>query len=178
MRRKKHQIIKKDLYVKTTNVDLQIESLKFPNGFIGNYGSINHPNSSMAIPITDQGRILILKQYRFCLDKYIYEFPSGKIEKDEDALFCMIRELKEEAGIFASNLNYIGQIYAAPSYSNELINLFIAKDLKEVYKEKDPDEYIEVIDISIKKAELLIEKGEIMDSASIAIFKKAKKFLN
>ena len=173
----KHQIIKKDLYVKTSNVDLQIESLKFPNGFIGNYGSINHPNSSMAIPITEKGRILILKQYRFCLEKYIYEFPSGKIEKEENPLFCMIRELKEEAGITASNLNYIGKIYAAPSYSNEVIHLFLAKGLKEVYKENNPDEYIEVINISLEEAEFLVENGEIMDSASIAILRKAKKYL-
>ena len=64
---KRHLVLKKELYMKTQNIDLQIEKLLYKNGLEGKYGSIKHPSSSMAIPITNEGKIIILKQYRFCL---------------------------------------------------------------------------------------------------------------
>ncbi len=175
---KKHLVLKNELYVKTENIDLQVATLLFSNGFKGKYGSINHPNSCMAIPVTKEGNLLLIKQYRFSLGKYIYEFPSGKIEKGEDPESCIIRELEEEAGVHANIIEKIGLIYAAPSYSNEIIHLYVAKQLKKINAKMDSDEDIEVFEISKKGIQSLLEKGEIIDSASIAIFSKAFKFLN
>ena len=175
---KRHSVLKNELYIQTENIDLQIENLLFKNGANGKYGSINHPNSSMAIPITKEGNILILKQYRFCIGKYIYEFPSGKIEKGENPESCIIRELGEEAGVKANRIENIGLIYAAPSYSNEIIHLYIAKKLVKINSRMDADEDIEVLEIPLNGIQNLLEKGEIIDSASIAILSKALKYLN
>lgn len=174
---KRPLVLKKELYVKAQNIDLQIETLLFKNGFEGKYGSINHPCSTMAIPITKEGNLLILKQYRFCLDKYIYEFPSGKIEQGEDPESCIIRELEEEVGVHANKIQKIGLIYAAPSYSNEIIHLYIAENLIKINSMMDPDEEIEVLEISKNDIKDLIEKEEIIDSATLAILSKASKLL-
>ena len=80
--------------------------------------------------------------------KYIFEFPSGKIEKGENPESCIIRELEEEAGVHANKIEKIGLIYAAPSYSNEIIHLYVAKNLIKVNSIMDPDEEIEVLEIS------------------------------
>ncbi len=173
-----HKVISKDFYFKAKNVDLKIETLNFINGASGKYGSINHPGSCMAIPISDSGNLLMVKQYRFSVGRYIYEFPSGKIEKGENPTITIRRELKEEIGFYASNLKNIGQIFEAPSYSNEIVHLFLASELKISVKEKDEDEDIEVVEISLIDAKKLVESSKIMDSSSIAILYKYINLVN
>lgn len=173
-----HKIISNDFFSKTNNISFQVETIELNSGELVKHGSINHPGSCMALPITKKGTLLILKQYRFSIDKYIYEFPSGKIESEETPDEAIKRELEEEAGVYPFNLTHIGNIYEAPSYSNEIIELYIARELKRSIKEKDKDEDIEVIEITFQKAKELVISGQIMDSASMSILYKATNFLN
>ena len=173
-----HNIISNNFFPKTNNISFKVKTIELKSGELVKHGSINHPRSCMALPITKKGSLLILKQYRFSVEKYIYEFPSGKIESGETPDEAIKRELEEEAGVYPSNLMHIGNIYEAPAYSNEIIELYIARDLKRSIKEKDKDEDIEVIEITFEKAKELVISGQLMDSASMSILYKATNFFN
>ena len=173
-------IQKETSYYHADNIDLKVNPIKFQNGHIYSYGSINHPGSSMAIAMNNKDQIILIRQYRYCIADYIYEFPSGTIENDEKPLDTMKRELKEETGFEASSWHNLGEIYDAPSYSNELIHLFLAKGLSAVKRPiaKDVDEDIEALFVSINNINNLIKDNVIVDSASIAIYFKALKIIN
>ena len=168
-------VITQESLYHTKNVDFKIDSIEFPNGYKNRYGSIKHPGSSMVIAINDENEIVVIRQFRFCLSNYIFEFPSGTIENDENPLATMKRELEEETGFQAGYWKELGNIYDAPSYSNELIHLYLARDLTKIMypKPQDKDEDIDIVLLTKDKIEALILSGEILDSASIALYHKA-----
>ena len=125
--------------------------------------------------------IVILRQYRFAISRRILEFPAGTLEPGEDPLESMKRELGEESGYTASQWNHLGIMHPCPAYSDETINLYLARDLKLLEQKPvgDIDEDIEVLLMTKDEIENCISKGdETLDGKSITAWHRACQFLS
>ncbi|MGR3311133.1 MAG: NUDIX domain-containing protein [Candidatus Brocadiales bacterium] len=128
---------------------------------------ITHPGSAAIIPILPDRRIIIIKQYRYAVKNTLYEIPAGTIEAGETPIQCAHRELEEETGYTASGLEKLIQFYTSPGISNELMHLFLAKDLKKVNEKPSSDETLEVIEVTMNDALEMIKNGNIIDAKTI-----------
>ncbi|MGI6684875.1 MAG: NUDIX hydrolase, partial [Bacillota bacterium] len=107
-----------------------------------------------------------VKQFRKPVEKEIIEIPAGKLNPKESPEDCALRELQEETG-FSGKLDYKFSFYSTPGFSDEIIHLFIARDLKISPLDCDEDEFVEKIEVSLQDALHMMVKGEIMDAKSI-----------
>ncbi|OOC42640.1 NUDIX domain-containing protein [Thermosipho sp. 1074] len=132
-----------------------------------------HPGAVAVVPILDDNKVVMVKQYRYPIGRELLEIPAGKFDfKGEDPLECAKRELKEETGFQAKDYTYLGYIHTTPGFSNEVIYIYLARNLVKGNAEPDEDE---IIKIEVKDIEEVLEKcisGDITDSKTIiGIFK-------
>ncbi len=162
-------------------IRFEINEIELPMGVEGTFGVIKHPGAALAVPINKKGQVIILRQYRFAIERRILEFPAGTLEKDETPLITMKRELVEESGYIAKNWSPLGILSPCPGYSDELIHLFLARDL-EIQKDRpkgDEDEDIEVLILEKEELNNLIASGEeLLDGKSITAWYRTMQFLN
>ena len=167
--------------LKSKKFSFEISKIEQPNGHEGEYGLIRHPGAALAVPITDDGEIIILRQYRFAVSRYLLEFPAGTLEKGESPLSSIKREIQEEAGYKANQWDDLGLLVPAPGYADEEIHLFLARDLNKLTKQPigDPDEDINIIILDPRKLDKLIASGEeALDAKTVTAWFRAKQFLN
>jgi len=150
---------------------LWIESrmIRLPNG-VERDKVIVHPGNAVAILPIDGDRCKLVKQYRYAIDRHIFEAPAGTIEPGEEPLRTAHRELIEEIGFSAQKIMEKGFIYTTPGYSDEKIFLFEARDLSpsQEYR-KDDDEIIEVVDVATRDLPAMIREGTIVDAKTICL---------
>ena len=166
--------------LKTKKFSFEINRIELPNGHEGEYGSIKFPNAALAVPITNEKKVIILRQYRFAVSRYLLEFPAGTLEIGESPINSIRREIQEEAGYKADNWDKLGTLVNAPGYSDEVIHLFLARNLSKLKVEVtgDLDEDIEVLTFSPSELDNLIASGEeILDAKTITAWFRAKQFL-
>ncbi len=162
-------------------IRFEINRIKLPIGLEGSYGLIRHPGASLAVPITDDGKVVLLRQYRFAVAQRILEFPAGTLEDGEEPLTSMKRELAEEAGYKASRWDYLGAMLPCPGYSDEKIHLFLARDLTTINNRPpgDEDEDIEVLHMSKKELDNCLSSGnELLDGKTVTAWYRACQLLN
>ena len=109
-------------FLDAKKIRFEVNRIELPIGIEGTFGIIRHPGASLAVPIKNDGNIVILRQYRFAVARRILEFPAGTLEEGEAPLTTMKRELAEEAGFSASNWLPLGVMLPCPGYSNEKIH--------------------------------------------------------
>ena len=149
-------------------VNLIVEDVELPNGAVTRLEFMTHPGASAAVPLHGDGSITILRQYRHAIGGWIWEVPAGKLDKPgEDPLECAQRELAEEAGLAAANWHKLGSIYTTPGFCDEIIHLFLARDLSETELEHERDEVIEVHRMSLPEALAKIPTEEIRDTKTV-----------
>ena len=161
-------------------IRFEINRIQLPIGIKSTFGMICHPGASLAVPITNEGHVVILRQYRFAVGRRILEFPAGTLEEGEDPLESMKRELAEEAGYKASCWESLGEMLPCPGYSNELIHLYLAKDLMPIPEppKGDEDEDLEVLHMKFEELEnLLTNRKEVLDGKSLTAWYLARQFL-
>jgi len=161
-------------------IRFEINRIQLPIGLEGTFGIIRHPGASLAIPITNEGKVVVLRQYRFAVSRRILEFPAGTLESGESPLFTMKRELAEEAGYEASTWDPIGEMVPCPGYSDEIIHMFLARDLTKLIEKPpgDADEDLEVLHMSKSELNNCISNGnEILDGKSVTAWFRACQFL-
>ena len=149
-------------------------------GVEGSFGIIRHPGASLAVPVLDDGRVLVLRQYRFAVEARILEFPAGTLDDGEDPLTTMERELQEEAGYRAERWDPLGVMLPCPGYSDEVIHMFLARDLTPLEKPPagDDDEDLEVVLMTPAELDAAIASGdEYLDGKSITAWFRAKQLL-
>ncbi|MEM3083487.1 MAG: NUDIX hydrolase [Nitrososphaerales archaeon] len=127
---------------------------------------VEHGGSAAILPLIDD-TIVMEKQYRYAIDRELYEIPAGTLEDGENPEDCARRELIEETGYEAGKLEALMRCYMTPGYCTELIHFFVATDLKEVSHEMDPDEQLNVVEIKVDEAVKMILNGEIQDAKTI-----------
>ena len=144
------------------------ENVTLDNGVITDMEFVEHPGATAIIPMLNESRVLLLKQYRHSLRQYIWEIPAGTLDPQESIMNCAKRELIEETGYSAHQWQKLGEITPVPGYSDERIHIFLATDLQPAEQNLDTDEIINVHDVGFSEAIEMIEKGEIQDAKSIA----------
>ena len=144
------------------------ENVTLENGTTTDVEFIEHPGATAVIPFLDDNRIVLLKQYRHALKKYIWEIPAGTLDPKEEIISCAKRELIEETGYSAAQWHRLGEITPVPGYSNERIHIFLATELQPANQNLDEDEVIQVQAVDFLKAIEMIGDGEIQDAKSIA----------
>ena len=142
--------------------------IRFPNGHCSTFNIIEHPGACAFIPRFENGDVLLLRQLRVATGETLYEIPAGTIEPGESALETAKREIIEETGYRARTWNKLTEFYPAPGFCSELMRLYLATDLHPAEAKQDPDEVLEPIRISFRKALGMIRKGIIRDGKSIA----------
>ena len=144
------------------------ENVTLENGTTTDMEFIEHPGAAAIVPFLTDNRIVMLKQYRHALKKYIWEIPAGTLDSREDLISCARRELVEETGYSAGQWHRLGEITPVPGYSNERIHIFLARELQPAVQNLDADEVIEVQKVDFRKALEMTGSGEIQDAKSIA----------
>ena len=131
--------------------------------------TIQHPPSVVILPLLDDGRVALIRQFRHAVNGTIYEIPAGTREANEPALACAKRELAEEAGYSASRWKRLCEFYPAPGISTERMDLFVASGLKKLKKPvpMDKDEQITVHPTSARRTMQLVRRNKIIDAKSI-----------
>lgn len=131
---------------------------------------ILHPGAVLVIPCLDRDRIVIERQYRHPLRRVFWEFPAGKLDPGEHSVEAARRELREETGFECAELIELGRIHNAIGYSNEFIDLFVARGLTQKGAQLDEGEELEVIEMTWSDLEDRVRAGEVTDAKTLAAF--------
>ena len=148
-------------------LSLRVDTVELPDKKYSKREIVEHDPSVSVVATDNDGNILLVKQYRKPVEKVIYEIPAGSIEIGENPREGAIRELKEETGYVAKDVEYISEFYSTPGFCTEKMYVFFATEIEECDQEPDEDEFIEVEKVSLDKAIKMIQLGEIMDAKSI-----------
>jgi ADP-ribose pyrophosphatase len=159
--------------------NFEVTRLRLPNQVEGDWECIRHPGGALAVPVTADGKLILLRQYRFAAQGRLLEFPAGTIEPNEDPAETIKREIEEETGYRAHRWQKLGEFFLAPGYSDEIIYAFLAQDLErlEVPPTQDADEDMENVLMTPQELTEAILAGEPVDAKSIASFFLARPFL-
>jgi ADP-ribose pyrophosphatase len=128
---------------------------------------VHHPGSAVILPAFDDGTIALVKQYRHPAVKYLLELPAGTLNDREGPEVGAARELEEELGLVAGNLEKLSEFFVSPGFCEEKMWLYLATDLKQTQQKLEDDEVIEVVRLPIDRALQMISEGEIEDAKTI-----------
>jgi ADP-ribose pyrophosphatase len=148
-------------------VNLYVDHVQLPSGKAGLREVVHHPGGVTAVPVLDDGRLLLIRQFRYPIQKYIFELPAGKLDSNQPPLQTMMRELEEETGYRAGRMDYQCSFYTSPGISDELIYLFTARDLTPVPQKLEEGEHITVEACSLDLCLERIRTGTIADGKTI-----------
>jgi ADP-ribose pyrophosphatase len=150
-------------------IDVDIDNVEFPNGTTGDLEMVRHPGASAVLPFMtdphgDDPQILLIKQYRYAADGFIYEIPAGKLDGNEDPKVCAERELREETGCSAERVEHLYTFYTTPGFTDERIHAFMATGLKHGETAHEKDEFMSLETVTLSHALELIRSGELKDA--------------
>jgi len=153
------------------------DTIQFQNGKQTKWDVLLHDGAAAVVPINHKGNIILVEQYRCVEDGEILEIPAGKLDKGEDPFTCAARELEEETGYKATNITPVGSIYSAVGFSDEIIHIYLATELKKGQMNLDEDEYLNVKEFTLDCVINKILNGEIKDSKTIAAVFMVKEMI-
>lgn len=173
------QLLQHRLHYQGRKFSYEVNRLRLPNGVEGEWECVRHPGGAVAVPITEAGQFVMVRQYRFAVRGRLLEFPAGTLEAHETPETTVKREIEEETGYRAHKWQSLGQFYLAPGYSDEVIYAFLAQGLEKLDAPPalDDDEDIEVVLLTPDELERAIQNGTAVDAKSIACFAMARSLL-
>ena len=148
-------------------LDVRRDRIRLPDGASATREYIVHPGAVMIVPILDDGRLVIERQWRYPLDRAMLEFPAGKLEAGENPWHCAIRELSEETGYSATEWARAGILHNAIAYSSEGIEIWFARGLVAGERHLDVGEFLEVRSASAEELDALCASGEVTDAKTL-----------
>lgn len=166
--KKKIKLLNRELKYKGSIMNVYNDTVDVA-GHITHWDYMEKCNAAAIIPVLPNGNILMVRQYRLPVDKFTLELPAGKLDSnDEDFLVCASRELEEETGYKSDNIEFVCDIYTAAAFCDEIVRIFVARDLKKGEKHFDQDEEVITEEWSIEDLKKEIYAGNIKDSKTIA----------
>ncbi len=147
---------------------LFVEKKTMPHGFVLNMEYIKHPGAVAVVPFLSRDTIVLIKQYRPVISRYIFEIPAGTLDNGEGLLHCVKREMIEEIGYRAKRIEKLGAIYTTPGFTTERIHIFKATGLSFVGRRHEPDECIETVKTRVSSLPAMVARGKIIDSKTVA----------
>ena len=159
----------RELAYQGTVLKVYKDHMKFSNGNTEDWDFIHHDGAAAVIPVMDDGKILMVKQYRNALERDTLEIPAGKLDDpDEEGIVCASRELKEETGYSSDDLEWLLTIRTTVAFCDERIEVFVARNLIPGEQHLDEDEFIDLKAYTLEELKEKIFSGEIEDSKTIA----------
>ncbi|HVP24081.1 MAG TPA: NUDIX hydrolase [Conexivisphaerales archaeon] len=172
MKEAKPEILSSDVPFKGRKLEIQSQAISF-GGRKSVVETVTHPGAVAILAFTPQGKVLLERQYRHSVGRYIYELPAGTLEPGEDPKECASRELEEETGYTADSLKEVGAMYTAPGYSSEVLHLFVARAGKHGGQRLEGDERISVSAHSLSEARRLVMGDGPFDGKSMVLLQLA-----
>lgn len=148
--------------------DVRRDQVLLPDGKTTLVDVVVHPGAVTLIPLDSQGRILFVRQYRHAVGQELLELPAGTLNQGEKPDDCAHREVREETGMSAGNLEKIGEFYLVPGYSTEHMHIYLATNLRSDPLPGDEDEFITVEAVALSNVPDLIAQGVLQDAKSLA----------
>jgi ADP-ribose pyrophosphatase len=150
-------------------INVDIDTVRFPNGSTGELEMVRHPGASAVVPFLtdpagDDPQLLLIKQFRYAAEGFIYEVPAGKLDGDEDPLECARRELREETGCTAERIEHLYSFFTTPGFTDEVIHAYMATGLTRGEMKHEKDEFMTVETVTLSRALELIRAGELKDA--------------
>lgn len=128
-----------------------------------------HPGGAVVLPVKNDGKIILINQYRYPHNKVVLELPAGKLEKGEDPLNCATRELTEETGYTAKKISKLGKIFTTPGFCDEVLHIYLAQDLTAGdHAREEGEEGMEIVELTLDEIDEKIKNGEIVDAKTIS----------
>ena len=166
-------MLKKEKMISSKNIysgkilDVYVDKVLTPDNKETTRELIRHCLASCILAITDNDEVIVEKQYRYPYDDFLIELPAGKCDKNEDPKQTAIRELKEETGYVAGNIEYLGKIYPSCAYTDEIIYCYLATNLKKEKSHLDEGEFLEVDKVRLDELLELVKQGKIYDAKTL-----------
>ncbi len=143
------------------------DTVRLPDGTLATREHVVHPGAVLMVPVLPDGRLVVVRQYRYPLDRVFIEFPAGKLDPGETGLATAQRELIEEAGYTATTWTQLATIHTLISYTNERIEIFLAEGLTHVGAKLDAGEFLEVVVLGADEMLAALDRGEITDAKTV-----------
>jgi len=152
-------------------VSLLIEEHELPDGRRASFEIVRHSGGAAVLPVMEDGRVILIRQFRPAAGGMVWEIPAGRLEGGELPETCLHRELREEVGVRAASLERLGEMLTAVGFCDEVVHLYVARGLTEVPRALEPDEYIDVVPMECEEAMAMLRRGEIPDGKTqLALF--------
>ncbi|MFN2601289.1 MAG: NUDIX hydrolase [Gemmatimonadaceae bacterium] len=162
-------------------ISVDLDEVRFPDETIGELEMVRHSGASAVVPLLDRGRelqVVLVRQYRYAADGYIYEIPAGRLAPGETPESCASRELKEETGYSAGGFRKLTTIYTTPGFTDERIHLFVAERLTPGKPAHEPDEFLELHLVSLSEAVDMVKAGKVVDAKTCIALLLAESVLD
>ncbi len=160
--------LNRTLVSKGAIIDYYRDEILVPNGHKGMWDHIEHKGAAAALAVLDDGRILMVRQYRNSIERETLEIPAGGLNTGEDPKDAAVRELKEETGYIAGHVEKLLSLYTTVAFSNEKIHIYLATELKRSVQNLDEDEFVDVEAYTPEQLVAFIREGRIEDSKTIS----------
>lgn len=157
--------------------DVRRDQVRLQNGSLTTLDIVDHPGAVTLLPLDAEGRLWLVRQYRYSASAELLELPAGALEEDELPEACAYREVREEIGMSAGQLEKVGEFFLAPGYSTEYMYVFLATELQPDPLEADEDEFLSVETLPVAQVYRLAETGVIQDSKTLAALFLARPHL-
>ena len=148
-------------------VNLRIDTVELPKQRYSKREIVEHPGGVGIIALTEENEVIMVRQFRKPIEDSVLEIPAGKLDDNEDPKVCAVRELKEETGYEAENMEFLLDFYSSPGFTDEKIHIYFATGLKGGKAEPDENEYIDIEKYKIEDLVQMIKDNEIHDAKSI-----------
>ena len=148
-------------------IDIYVDRVELEEGKLAYREYVNHGGASCIIPIDENGNIILIRQYRHPAREEVLEIPAGTLDKGEDPQECALRELEEETGYKAGSITFLTKFYTAIGFCNEILYLYLAKDLTPGTQNFDADEFVTIEKYTLDQALEKVLSGEIKDSKTL-----------
>ena len=158
--------MKKPIY-KGKIIDLSVETVTLPNGATADLEVITHPGAAAVVPMKDDRTVVMVRQYRHAVGRFIYEIPAGKLHPGEEPGACAAREVEEETGYRVGRLEPLLSFLTTPGFTNEIIHIFVGSDLSPGTQNLEADEVLEIVEMPLDQAMNRINDGGIQDAKTI-----------
>jgi len=158
-------------------VNVRRDIAELQNGNRSKREVVEHPGGVGIVALTDEGKVLMVRQYRYPMEEEIIEIPAGKLDNDEDPFECAKRELSEETGYTAKTYVDFGAMYPSPGFCRETLYLYLALDLVPGEMHLDENELLSVEEIDLDELVERVMNNELKDAKSIIGILKAKEYL-
>ncbi len=143
------------------------KDVKLPNGKIRKFSIVKHPGAVTILPIFE-GKVVLLRQYRAAISRWVHELPAGTKEKGEPAIVTAKRELEEETGYIAAKMTPMFKTYMSPGYTTELMHYFLAEDLRKSKPKLEDGEVITSKLYTLEEVLGMVKRGDIMGAKDVA----------